>query len=798
MADPMPDPARHGVPTLSSAEALAVAHTHFGLRASARPLDSDRDQNFLLETGPATAPERYVLKIANADELRPTLDAQNAAMEHIARMDPGLPCPRVRAASNGDAIVALDGEGGQQHLVRLLTYLPGRLLAETRPFPAHLLSDLGAVLGRVDRALATFEHPGTTRRLPWDLAHAASVVGAGIGVIEAGPQGKERARIVRRALARFERDVAPHIGELRRSVIHNDANDHNVVVQEKRTRWPRVAGILDFGDLVRTCTVFEPAIAAAYAVLDSPTLLQPAVDLVLGYHAANPLSELEAELLYDLIAMRLCTSVAIGARQIRERPDNAYLAVTQTPAWACLERLDRLEPEAARQLFHRACHSEPARDYSELLAARQRQLGPSLSLSYAVPLHIVAGRGATLYDSQGNAYLDCVNNVCHVGHTHPAVVAAAHEQMARLNTNTRYLHETRLRYARRLGETLPDGLDVCFFVNSGSEANELALRLARAHTGRAGVVVLDGAYHGNTSALVRASPYKYRGQGGFEQPPDTVEVPTPDRYRGPHRDPATAAADYAEHVRRAFVSDEPAGAFMSEPILGCGGQIVPPVGYLAEAYRHARAAGAICIADEVQIGFGRLGSHFWGFEAQKAVPDVVVLGKPIGNGHPLGAVITTRAIADSFANGMEYFSTFGGNPVSCAVGLAVLDVIEEEGLQAHAATVGAHLLGRLRALMGVHSAIGDVRGLGLFVGVELESAPLARAVVERLRSQDRILTSVDGPRHTVIKLKPPLVFSRADADRLVSALDSALDAAPDATRAGTGSSEDLDDRRDTA
>ncbi|MEE8467563.1 MAG: aminotransferase class III-fold pyridoxal phosphate-dependent enzyme, partial [Planctomycetota bacterium] len=310
---------------------------------------------------------------------------------------------------------------------------------------------------------------------------------------------------------------------------------------------------------------------------------------------------------------------------------------------------------------------------------RRRHLLGALSLSYREPLKIVRGSGTYLFDESGRRYLDCVNNVCHVRHCHPRVVEAAARQMAELNTNTRYLHDHLVTYARRLTELLPDPLGVCALVCSGSEANELALRLARAATGRRGVVVLDAAYHGNAGALVEISPYKFDGPGGRGRPQHVHVAPTPDPYRGEHRGP-DAGLRYAGSVRDALQRGEetgiPAGAFLSESLLGCAGQIDPPPGFLAAAFEHVRAAGGVCIADEVQVGFGRVGSHFWGFETQGAVPDVVTLGKPIGNGHPMAAVVTTPEISEAFDTGMEYFNTFGGNPVSCAVGLAVLDVIE--------------------------------------------------------------------------------------------------------------------------
>jgi 4-aminobutyrate aminotransferase-like enzyme len=426
----------------------------------------------------------------------------------------------------------------------------------------------------------------------------------------------------------------------------------------------------------------------------------------------------------------------------------------------------------------------------EILAARRRLLGPGLSLHYRHPLHIVRGSMQYLYDADGTEYLDGVNNVAHVGHEHPRVVEALRRQAGILNTNTRYLHEGVVDYAKRLLATFPEPFTRCWFVNSGSEANDLALRIARAHTRRRDVMVLEGAYHGHTTAMIELSPYKYRGPGGEGPPAHVHEVPLPDPYRGLHRG-SDAGPAYASEVERvleeARALGHPIGAFFVEALPGCGGQIVPPAGFLAPALEAARASGAVTVADEVQTGFGRSGSRFWAFQVvgagkgPGALPDIVTLGKPMGNGHPVAAVVATEEVGASFDTGMEYFNTFGGNPVSMAVAGAVLDVIEEEGLQAHAARVGDQLLEALRALMERHPVIGDVRGRGLYLGMELvldrearTPAPkLASLVAEEMRNR-RILLGTDGIQGNVLKVKPPLAFQDADGERLVSALDEVL------------------------
>jgi 4-aminobutyrate aminotransferase-like enzyme len=421
-----------------------------------------------------------------------------------------------------------------------------------------------------------------------------------------------------------------------------------------------------------------------------------------------------------------------------------------------------------------------------LLAERRRLLGGNLSVSYSNPLHIVRGSMQYLWDADGRRYLDAYNNVPHVGHCHPRAVQAGQAQMAILNTNTRYLHELVHRYAARLGATLPGALKVCYFVNSGSEANELALRLARAHTRRRDLIVLEHAYHGNTTSMIDASPYKHAGRGGEGAPPWVHVAPLPDLYRGAHRraDP-DAARQYAEGVGRILgqlrSAGAGAGAFLAESWPSVAGQMSLPADYVRRVYEMVRAEGGLCIADEVQTAYGRLGDHFWGFEYYGVVPDIVVLGKPIGNGHPIGAVVTTPEIAASFDNGMEFFSTFGGNTVSCAIGLAVLEIVAEEKLQAHAAIVGKYLLRQLEELQARHPLIGEVRGAGLFLGVELVGdrhslQPATREaawIVNHMRDQG-VLLGTDGPHHNVLKIRPPMPFGIEDANVLIEALKAAL------------------------
>ena len=409
------------------------------------------------------------------------------------------------------------------------------------------------------------------------------------------------------------------------------------------------------------------------------------------------------------------------------------------------------------------------RTKEDTLAVRKRVLGGNLRVSYRNPLKIVRGEMQYLFDDKGRRYLDAYNNVAHVGHCHPRVVAAGIEQMRNLNTNTRYLHDLILRYAERLTATLPEPLRVCYFVNSGSEANELALRLARAHTKAQDMIVLDHAYHGNTTTLVNLSPYKHDGPGGSGAPEWVHKIPL-----------STAGVESVRPVLRGLKQKrKELCGFIAESMPSVAGQIVLPQGYLKQVYELVRAAGGVCIADEVQTGYGRIGSHFWAFEHYGAgddsvVPDIVVLGKPIGNGHPIGAVITTFEIARSFDNGMEFFSTFGGNTVSCAIGLAVLEVVQEEKLQQHALKVGTYLIDRLRDMQTRHEQIREIRGSGFFIGVELAQGSAADNIVNRLR-ENGILLGTEGPKHNVLKIRPPMPFSIEDADLLIGELAGAIE-----------------------
>lgn len=1003
--------------TLSDAERLARDHFRVAGRASALP--SERDQNFLItpDAGPS-----IVLKIANAAEDPAMLDAQRAVIDHLAKAMTITP-HIVHAPDGEDRPIAM--RNGRSHAVWAVTRLPGRPLGQVRDRPESLYADLGRRVAELGDALAEFDHPAIHRDFHWDLANARGIVEARAHAVDDDALSGAITRIGHE----FDVRVEPVLDRLARAAIHGDLNDHNVLVDLGSGASPceRIAGIVDFGDMVHSYRIGDLAIAIAYAMLGEDDPLTAIQHVVRGYSDSARLTDDECAALFGLAAMRLCASACIAREQRREQPENEYLGVSQKAIQKLLPKLARTpfalveaivreasgldpvpasarvreylrrahpkpvlgfdlatepaivldlsitspllegdqaqnaEPTLTKKVFgamreagvrvaigrydeprllytapafalgdrptdeHRtihigldlfaeagtpvyvpfdgvvhACHDNASfLDYGPMIIvrhltdegvefftlyghlsresldrvhpgkvlaagdqiatlgtadvnvgwtphlhlqvitdllglgtdfpgvarptqrrvwtgfcpdpnrivrvpeerfpapaptkraareARRAKIGGNVSIAYRDPIRVVRGWMQYLYDDEGRCFLDAYNNVPHVGHCHPRVIEAATRQMRLLNTNTRYLNDLLASYAERLLATLPPSLEVCYFVNSASEANELALRLARAATGRIDTIVLDAAYHGNTTSLIDISPYKHAGPGGTGAPDWVHVAPLPDVFRGPYKasDPQ-AGAKYAAHVggiieRLARERRKPA-AFIAETCPSVGGQIVLPPGYLAGAYEFTKAAGGVCIADEVQTGLGRTGTSFWAFESQGVVPDIVVMGKPLGNGHPIGAVATTRAIARAFDNGMEFFSTFGGNTVSCAVGLAVLDVVREEALQEHARVVGERMLSRLGPLVERCRLVGDVRGSGLFLGVELvrdrttlEPADAEAAFVANRLRERGILLGTDGPHHNVIKIRPPMPFTESDGDLVVEELERAVGA----------------------
>ncbi|MFC2088302.1 aminotransferase class III-fold pyridoxal phosphate-dependent enzyme [Calditrichota bacterium] len=763
-------------------EIRLFAEKLYGIKASVKPMVSDIGQNFRLTH---KSGNEYVFKIANPAERKEMLEAQNQAMEFVTKNCANIRCPQIIKTISGDQITTVASVKRNTYLARMLDYIPGKFLADVQLQTPQLLYKFGSVLGAMDKALSDFYHPAANRYWHWDLKNASDLIHYTDFITD-----RNNRRLVEYFLLQFDTEVLPQLKGFRESVIHNDPNDHNILVNQSAKGEYKISGIIDFGDMVYSYIICELAIACAYMMIGKENPVEAVLPVIKGYHNQNPLTDNELYVLYYLSCARLLSSVTIAAYQKQIQKNNDYLSISEQPAAITLNRLIAINPIKALQLFRETCgltgKISTGMSAEDIFQKRSRLIGKSLTTSFKKPLKITRAAMQYLFDETGKTYLDCVNNVSHVGHCHPHVVRSAQKQMAILNTNTRYLYDSIVEYASRLTNLFPNPLNVCYFVNSGSEANELAVRLAQTYTNKNDFIVIDNAYHGNTLSVVDLSPYKFDGPGGKGSKPNIHKVNMPDLFHGPYkandRDAGKKYAKYVEiAIEQMIKNDKHPAGFFCESLLGCGGQIVLPQNYLTESFRLVRNAGGLCIADEVQVGFGRMGSSFWGFETQNVIPDIVTLGKPIGNGHPLGAVITTREIADAFDNGMEYFNTFGGNPVSCAVGLAVLDVIEDEKLQENALKVGENFKQGLGQLKTKHDIIGDVRGLGLFLGIELVTnrdtlAPAAKQatyIVERMKELG-IQLSIDGPLHNVLKIKPPMVFTEENADLVVSSLEKIL------------------------
>lgn len=758
-------------------EVESFLEQHYSLKGELVELPGYCDFNFRLTESSGC---RYTIKLTLCPE--PEIRMQNEAMEVLHSA--GLKVPKSIMSNAGVEFTPVKSPSGKTFLMRVLTYLEGVLFVDVDNKDADCFpyEEMGRYLGKVDVTLTHLRPEGAFRFSEWDLAHGYAVCHQKYHYLSGSQQP-----LVLNALERYCSVAMPLKSTLRRSLIHNDANDYNILVDAVSP--PRhIAGLIDFGDMVYTHVINELAICCAYSMMGVNDPLSVCIGLTKGYHAANPLQDNEFEVLYHLIALRLCTSLCNGAYALSKDPENEYLKVSLEPALQLLKRWVTFDDVSVKAKLLNGCGfcSDNGRSKKELVDFRKKHSSKALSLTYKDPLKIVRGRGVYLYDEKGNAYLDMVNNVCHVGHCHPKVVAAGQRQMSALNTNTRYLHDNLATYTEKLLATMPEELSVCMLVNSGSEANELAFRLARKYSGSKHILTVEGAYHGHTDTCINASSYKFDGPGGEGAPPHVHKVPLPDPYRGEFAGSEEASGKaYAARannvIEKMLEQGIRPGAFICESLQGVAGQIVMPDGYLTAVYEKVRQAGGVCIADEVQVGFGRVGTHMWGFESQNVVPDIVSLGKPIGNGHPMAAVITTQKIADAFVTGMEYFNTYGGNPVSCAIGEAVLDVIQEESLMNNARLIGEFLQEKLRLLQQEFSVIGDVRGLGLFIGCELvENVALKTPATKQTArlveffKENRVLITTEGPYSNVLKIKPPIVFSMEDAEYFLSVFRKGL------------------------
>lgn len=734
-----------------------ILRTYFGIEATEiKRLDGYDNVNYFVKSDDL----KYIFKTYT---YKPEVyDLACAESDILTALGNGR-FPRPIKSRDGDVVKIIEIHG-QRLIIRLLSFLVGKFFSEV-PHTPDLFESFGSFLARMDLQLYGLRnYVIESRKFEWDLQHLY----LNEPYIQDIPDPHDR-KVVNYFMQQYRELVIPALPWLRKSIIHNDGNDRNVLVTDGK-----VSGIIDFGDVAYAPLINELAVAITYAIMDKSDPLQWAGHILNAYHQILPLLPEETDLLYYLIAGRLCLSVCNSAHSKKLDPGNNYIAVSEQAAWTLLHQWLEISPIYAARIFREAVGLtvQPQETVEQKIDLRHKYISPVVSVSYSKPIYMERAAFQYMYDGYGNTFLDAYNNIPHVGHMHPRVVEAGQRQMAKLNTNTRYVYDLLQEYAEKLLSKFPAKLNKVFFVNSGSAASDLAIRLARHHTKCDNIMVMEHGYHGHTMTGIEISDYKFSNKKGPGQKPWILKAPIPDTFWGKYRSDS-AGKEYALDAAGLLGGfSEKVAAFISEPIVGCGGQVPLAPGYLKNLYPVIRAQGGVCISDEVQTGFGRLGTHFWGFETHDVIPDIVVLGKPMGNGHPMGAVVTTEEIAASFEKGVEFFSSFGGNPVSCAIGLAVLQVLDEEHLQQHALQTGRYYMKLMYDLQEEFSCIGDVRGSGLFLGFEIvdeagkQNTALAALIKNELRDR-HILISTDGPYDNVLKSKPPLCFTKANVERVV-------------------------------
>ena len=991
---------------------------HWGMEAKLSALPGELDQNFLAQNKNGA---KYILKIMRKNCPVWLIKAQIEAIEHLHKKEPSLKVPKVLKLSEGTSFINEADCSGNERLIWVQTYISGKCYADINQKSPDISFDVGVALGKMSKALADYKNDSLIRDFKWNLPGSLWIKKY-FSLIE----NSARLKIISKIADEFE-EILPKLSSLGQQTIHNDPNDYNILISGEKYQSLTVSGIIDFGDICVAPRVCDLSIAAAYIVLDNAEPEKMLEAFVSGYHSVYPLNAEEVDLVWRLLRMRLAVSVVNSTLLASKNSDDAYITISQAPAWKFLENLNineglikarlrsicglpvvegadrimdwinkesnkfwpvlgtnlakleikslsventsvpqnpfelqndeaknigfeisdrtnfwlgyyneprliytapafRLGPWKAsnRRTVHIAIdifadkgtklfapldgevftaeyrenqldyggvvilkHTTPSKDEfftlyghldpvflsnlkvgdkiekgqnfcqlgspdvnggwaphvhfqlalttdgmeadwpgvadpddllfwnaicpnpaallnlkntdclyepsskKEVMNDRLKHFGGNLSVSYNDPILISRAWKHHIFDEWGRPFLDAYNNVPHVGHSHPRINQVALDQLNKVNSNTRYLHPLQSKFAKKIISKFPNYLEVCYFVNSGSEANELALRLARAHSGKKGIITPDEGYFGNTTGALSISAYKFKKPNGAGQA-DWVEIiEMPDDYRGSFKkDDPDRAVKFANLVDGAIERLNLKGiglsGFIMETFPSVGGQIIPPKGYLEQVYRKIRKHGGVCIADEVQTGLGRLGEYYFGFEAQKVKPDIVVLGKPLGNGHPIGAVITTQEISESFDNGIEFFSTFGGSNLSCRIGNEVLDIIDDEKLQKNAKMIGDFLISGLHQLKKNFDFIGDVRGMGLFIGVEIigndgsEDSKLCGYIKNKMR-ENRILIGSDGPKDNVIKIRPPLTIELEDAQMLLATLSEVIEGTLDWT-----------------
>lgn len=765
-------------PVLSPGLVTALLRDAWGLAVGAvRPLTSERDVNVLLDG-------RYVLKVSNPAEDPAVVDMENTAMAHAARIAPDLPLPSLVRTASGASVTRVSDDAGAACLARLLTVVPGSP-AEGRPVGTGLAGQIGALAARTSLALQGLFHRAGDRVLDWDIRRAHLVLGEPGALDGFGALGPRIAGLLPR-LAR----AADATAALPAGLNHADVTLTNILTDDSAG----ITGLIDFGDMHHTAHICDLAVALT-SVLRNTAGQQPAgpwdlaAAVLAGYQRHRPLTPQEAGILGDLVIGRLALTLAISQRRSAAYADNqAYIGQYDASTGRVLGELLDLGPDQVTRRLHTLAGTrlaipagrQPEPESDDLLRRRRLVTGGPLSpLFYSRPLHIVRGEGPWLLAADGTRYLDAYNNVAVVGHAHPTVAQAVGRQLAVLNTHSRYLHPGIVELAERLLATMPEPLDTCLFTTSGTEANELAWRMATAYTGGSAAIIAEHAYHGSTRWMADLSSNEW--PAGY-RPAHVATFAAPrsstggiDHQAGAER-AGMAAAALADHGDRAALILADLG-FTSEGILDA------PAEFVTGLVDGARGAGALFLADEVQAGYGRVGPAFWRFAALGVTPDFVTLGKPMGAGYPIGALITRREIADSLARDYEYFSTFAATPAAAAAGLAVLDVLENERIPERTPAVGDYLRARLRDLGRRDTRLGDVRGTGLIAGVEITGPPgtqdragrraCARALLDALRDR-HVLAGLTGPDGTVLKVRPPLVWQAEHADLFVAAVANAL------------------------
>jgi 4-aminobutyrate aminotransferase-like enzyme/Ser/Thr protein kinase RdoA (MazF antagonist) len=740
-------------PSIDGVAAAHIAREHYGIECDgAESLQGERDRSFKI----TAASGQYVLKIGNVADHPAALEAQGEAIEWALSSDPRLPIAEVIRTTTGE----IAGRHGG-HALQLTRFIDGSAPPEMTTPPA-LRRSVGAVAARLSQALRGFDHPVLHRAFPWTLGRLPELAPLLDHVSE------QRRRPIAEALASFEQRVVPALKRLPHQATHGDINPDNIVVDHGDPE--QVVGLFDFGDMSWGPRVIEVAIAATYQSFGADPIVATG-QVLSAFHLIDPLQTAEIDLVLDLVAGRCAQSLLLSARHLATSSENTAYATGDTEfMWETLTRLERVQEAEAASRIRASCglldRGNPSLEAAMTL--RKRRLAPSLRLSYDEPVHLRSGEGVWLYDSDGTRLLDAYNNVPHVGHSHPQVLLALAEQSRRLTTNTRYLVDGVAEYADRLTDLMPNPLSVVWFVNSGSEANDLAYRIARVLTGNRGVITTENAYHGTTAATSNMSPEEH---DVMRMEDWAAQVGGPDLLADP--DAANRLLSELDTARdRLMDKGELPAMAIFDTVFSSDGIFEVPSEFLSAAREWSRGVGALLVADEVQGGFGRVGLPFWGFALDSAVPDIVTLGKPMGNGYPMAAVVTTREIATEFSSRSHFFSTFAGSPVSAAAGNAVLDAIEDEGLAERAQAVGAYAKDEIRALS--LPGVIDVRGPGLFLGVELSDPALANKTVNGMRRRGVLIGST-GTRGEVLKIRPPLVCSYRHIDIVIEALQQSLE-----------------------